>query len=159
MGLVAMACLLGLSACASTGATPSSSQASNPVGTAVQQPFQDLNLVRTDIPPVLQAADASPYERASLADCKVVTAQIAELDAQLGPDVDDKTAAGGQANSGIVSDLIQSAIGLPFRGIIRQVTGAEQRAQAWRHAVLAGMTRRAYLKGVSAERGCSQSKA
>ncbi len=148
-----------LSACASTGSTAppkqAASTADNPVGNAVQQPFKDLNLVRQELPPVLQSAQAAPYEHASLIDCGAVLAQISQLDAVLGLDVDDKSASGAQSDAGLFTDLLQGVIGLPFRGIIRRVTGAREEEQARLEAVLAGEARRAYLKGVAAERKCS----
>jgi hypothetical protein len=49
--------------------------------------------------------------------------------------------------AGLVTDAVRGATALPFRGVIRRVTGAETRDKLRARAVLAGMTRRGFLKG------------
>ena len=43
---------------------------------------------------------------------------------------------------------------LPFRGILREVTGAAENDRALRAAYTAGMVRRGFLKGLGLGRGC-----
>ena len=50
--------------------------------------------------------------------------------------------------AGMASDVI------PFRGIVRQVTGAARHDEYVQAAILAGTARRAYLKGLGEARGC-----
>lgn len=145
--------LLALGACATQPmARPGEDKG---VGRAVQQPIRDLSLIREQAPPALQKAVGAPYDRAAPASCAAVVHEIAELDDALGPDIDisakDK---GGLSATGLAADLVGGAVGLPFRGILRQMTGAEQRDRELRAAVLAGMVRRGFLKGRLAEMTC-----
>jgi len=57
--------------------------------------------------------------------------------------------AAGNAVGDAVGDLI------PFRTVVRRLTGAEENAQEMRDALKAGDVRRAYLKGLGLERGCA----
>jgi hypothetical protein len=122
---------------------------------AVEQPIRDLSLIREQAPPVLQHAVATPYDREHETSCASVIHELAELDDALGPDLQPRAKPGnGLSVGGLASDLVGGAIGLPFRGIVRQVTGAEERDRNLRAAVLAGMVRRGFLKGRLAEMTC-----
>jgi hypothetical protein len=120
------------------------------MGDPIAQPFKDLSLIREVAPEVLVQAAAAPYRPA--ADCAALRAELAELDKALGPDVDRVQA--GDGLGGLVRDLISGAVGLPFRGVVRKVSGAEARDRALKAAVLSGMVRRGYLKGASAQLRC-----
>ncbi|MFC3068362.1 hypothetical protein [Phenylobacterium soli] len=125
------------------------------MGRAVQQPMRDLSLIRDAAPPVLTRAVAEPYDREQVKTCAQVTHELAELDTALGPDLKPGDKPGsGLSIGGLAADLVGGAIGLPFRGVVRHVTGAEQRDRALRAAVLAGMVRRGFLKGRLAEMTC-----
>lgn len=136
------AALIGLGACAATVRGPSP----EPVGSAFQQPFRDLSLIRDLIPESLQRAAEAPYALQEKETCKSLSEEVAALDVALGPDLDGSKAQGDTAG-GLAGALIGGAVGLPFRGIVRRVTGAEQRDRALKAAVLAGMVRRGFLKG------------
>jgi hypothetical protein len=43
---------------------------------------------------------------------------------------------------------------IPFRGWVRKLSGAERHSRLVAEAVAAGMTRRAYLKGLGQAQGC-----
>lgn len=116
-------------------------------------PLSDLNLARDPIPRVLWEARLDPYTNDALVSCAAIRTQVANLDAVLGDDVDatpvaerDLTAAG--VAQGVVGMLI------PFRGIIREVSGANDQEFEFRQAIVAGMMRRAYLKGLGEARDC-----
>ena len=49
---------------------------------------------------------------------------------------------------------IRDAVGLPFRGVVRRLSGAEARDRELRAYVLAGIVRRAFLKGVAQAHDC-----
>ncbi len=55
-----------------------------------------------------------------------------------------------------VTNLAQRVVGsfIPFRGIIREISGASAREFEFREAIAAGLMRRAYLKGVGQGLGC-----
>lgn len=148
LGLLAACAGLLLGACATTRSLPPSSQAER-AGAAIEQPFRDLSLLQEVAPEALIRAAAAPYKPAS--DCAALRAEIVELDKVLGPDVDEPQPAAG---STLVADLIGGAIGLPFRGVVRQVTGAAARDRALRAGVLAGMARRGFLKGAASRMAC-----
>ena len=143
----------GLAACASQP-MPKPGQEDG-MSRAVQQPMRDLSLIRDRAPPALQRAVAQPYDKDEIKTCPQVIHEIAELDSTLGPDLKPGDKPGsGLSVGGLAGDLVSGAVGLPFRGILRQVTGAEQRDKELRAAVLAGMVRRGFLKGRLAEMSC-----
>jgi hypothetical protein len=43
---------------------------------------------------------------------------------------------------------------IPFRGIVREVSGAAAKERRMRAAVNAGLARRGYLRGLAATKGC-----
>lgn len=117
-------------------------------------PLRDLNIDGRDIPPVLLAAMQNPYEAAHLKTCNAIIADIAELDGVLGADYD---IADDDGNDRLSEGRIgQSVVGsfIPFRGILREVTGAASNDRTLRAAYTAGMARRAFLKGLGMGRGC-----
>jgi hypothetical protein len=126
---------------------------------AAQAPLRDLNVVRTQVPQVLVEALADPYARPKTKKCPELVASILALNDALGPDIDapaeteQSLAAKGRpmalgAAAGFASDLI------PFRGVVRQATGAAKHDEYVQQSILAGSTRRAYLKGLGEARGC-----
>lgn len=122
-------------------------------GDVVRTPFSDLNLRRGDIPPLLIAAQADPYGVAGLRKCGQLTAAIADLDAVLGDDIDLPTDGKSKLSAGRVA---QAAVGgfIPFRGLIREISGANEQDRRLLLAVQAGFARRAFLKGFGQARGC-----
>src|SRR5690606_3851558 len=52
----------------------------------------------------------------------------------------------------IAKQIVGSLI--PFRGIIREITGANRHAYDFSQAIVAGLSRRAYLKGLGHEMNC-----
>lgn len=136
-----------LAGCATTGGK-GAERRSDAVGGAVSQPFVDLGLVRGTLPEILTKASASPYGLGEPIDCAVIASEVLALDAALGPDPGVAPAD----KSGLVSDMaldaLRGAVGLPFRGVVRRISGAERRDRERAAAVVAGMVRRGYLKGV-----------
>ncbi len=118
-------------------------------------PLRDLNIDARDIPEVLLAAARDPYATAGLAKCAKVVSAIAELDMVLGADYDIAEDDGGDwiSEGRIGQSLVGSVI--PFRGILREVTGAAEADRNLREAYTAGMVRRAFLKGWGLGRGCA----
>jgi hypothetical protein len=137
----ALAAALALCGCATSG---SPTDRPNAVAGAVEQPFKDLNLVREQTPPVLEQAAKAPYVEIQPLDCDAVRAELAALDKELGPDFD----AAEHKNDDILAGALRSAMGLPFRGVVRKITGAQKRDQKREHAILSGIARRGFLKGV-----------
>lgn len=152
----------GLAGCASTGDKPPDRAPDRPhdrngsggVEGAMTRPLRDLGIMRKPIPAALASAVAAPYAPVDPASCTVLTAEIAGLDAVLGPDLDAKQAKAGGAVEEMLLDAFQGALDLPFRGALRRISGAERRDRARAAAVLAGMVRRAWLKGRAHGAGC-----
>ncbi|MBI5940230.1 MAG: hypothetical protein HY859_07375 [Caulobacterales bacterium] len=151
--IIAVALALGVTACATTGEKPARTPPGQVEG-AMNRPLTDLGIVRTTIPEALQTAVAAPYAVANPTDCPILSAEIARLDEALGPDLDSERAKSEGVASEMLLGAFQSALDLPYRGILRRLTGAEKRDRARTTAVLAGMVRRAWLKGLARNANC-----
>ena len=126
---------------------------------AMSSPLRDVNVMRTTIPDVLLAAMANPYLRPRPTNCASITAQILPLNGALGADLDDIAVdeddlieRGRETALGAVAGAASGII--PFRGWVRQLSGAERHDKLVSAAIAAGAVRRAYLKGLGESRGC-----
>ncbi|WP_140985410.1 hypothetical protein [Asticcacaulis tiandongensis] len=133
---------------------------------AVSAPLVDLNLKRKEIPPVLLRAVANTYDLGGLYQCEEMAAEVRQLDAVLGPDFDEPpapneidtyTERGGQMASKYTLDAVRGAATdiIPYRSVIRRLSGAEKHHRAYEKAVDAGHVRRAYLKGIGMHKNCA----
>ena len=117
-------------------------------------PLRDLGIDGRDIPEALRIAVENPYETARLKTCNAIIAEIAALDDVLGADYDIAEDDGRvRLSEGRIGQSIVGGL-LPFRGILREVTGAADNDRALRAAYTAGMARRGFLKGWGLGRGC-----
>lgn len=125
-------------------------------GEIASQPAKDVGIAKTKIPAVLVDAVDQPYKLPKSRTCKGYTSAISELNEALGPDFDanakknqDKfgrlAAAGGEA---VVNSLI------PFRGLVREVSGAAPAERRLAAAINAGVARRGFLRGTAQAKGC-----
>ena len=166
--------LLALSACSKPGTSQAQDSGAPPKATtppiskqlsgAATAPLNDLNLVRAKIPPALLAAQKAPYAPPLDPSCDGLAAEIRQLDAALGADLDAPSTPGGQglvergrseAGEAVVGTLRHTTEGLiPFRGWVRKLTGAERYSRQVTGAIAAGIVRRAYLKGLGLGQGC-----
>jgi hypothetical protein len=115
------------------------------VPSAAETPLRELNIVKDKPGPILEDAKANPYAHVAPSDCEAMRHQIAELDQLLGPDLDD--ANFDQRRGSILADAVHSATNLPFGNVVARLTGAAKEKADRDQAILAGYTRRAYLKG------------
>lgn len=122
---------------------------------AVASPLTDLNIVSRDIPPTLQLAQIEPYRLEGLAECPALWDEIEALDAVLGPDADAPADKDGIVNKGLKTGGSFLSGFIPFRGIVRRVSGAKAEEDRFEAAVYAGVARRSFLKGVAQGRECS----
>lgn len=126
------------------------------VADIAMQPAKDIGVKKTSIPPVLTAAEASPYSLSDASNCTQMALALSELDEVLGADytverLPEENRAGKIAEAGgraVVNSII------PFRGIVREVTGAAAADRAMASAVDAGIARRGFLRGLSTAQGC-----
>lgn len=116
-------------------------------------PMTDLNIRKDDIPQLLIDAQANPYNLAGLGRCAQLAATVGEFDAVLGDDLDLPQGAGRRVSAGRVAQSVVGSL-IPFRGIVREVSGANAQDRQVQAAIQAGLARRAFLKGVGQERGC-----
>jgi hypothetical protein len=173
--LVAVATLLGACAVpndaprtpASTGTAapePPASKTGNQLTQAATTPLADFNLVKADIPSVLQSAQKSPYAMPPDRTCQSLSTEVQALDAALGADLDTPATAsnpsliergGGAVGNAAVGAFRGAAEGVvPFRGWVRKLSGAERYSREVAAAIAAGTIRRAFLKGVGQASGC-----
>jgi hypothetical protein len=152
---------LAVSACATVGPggkIQTRSEATRETMTgAVTSPLRDLNVVRSKIPEVLLRAMADPYERPPNTRCSTLIALVQPLDQALGADLDlpqtsEDDLVSRETAYGAVASVASSAI--PFRGWVRQLSGAERHDSTVQAAITAGAVRRAYLKGLGESKGC-----
>lgn len=148
--------LLIVSACA--GSSDRAQQLSDDIVT----PVDDLNVTRKEIPQTLKQLDAV-YTAQAPDNCAVIAEEIAALSEVLGPDRDapdgpdesDADKAKDAASDAAVDAVSDVATGwLPFRGVVRRISGASAYEKRAKDAVLKGMLRRAYLKGAGQAAGC-----
>jgi hypothetical protein len=117
-------------------------------------PLRDLNIDARDIPAVLQTAATNPYAAAHLTSCNAIIADIAALDEVLGADYDIAEDDGqDRLSEGRIGQSVVGSV-IPFRGVLREMTGAAANDRALRAAYTAGMVRRGFLKGLGLGRGC-----
>lgn len=149
--LLALACAAGLAPAAASAQVMPEPDAAE----VAKTPLRDLNIDARDIPEVLQAAVRDPYASRGLAKCDALVTAIADLDMVLGADYDiaeddgEKRISEGRIGQSVVGSII------PFRGLLREATGAAENDRALRAAYTAGMARRAFLKGWGLGRGCT----
>jgi len=122
----------------------------------VSQPVRDVGVGKSKIPPPLAKAVDSPYGLEGLKTCKQLAGALEELNGVLGPDFAAGTKyhenhaaklaeAGGKT---VVNSLI------PFRGLVREVSGAAPADRRFQAAVDTGYARRGFLRGVYIQRRC-----
>lgn len=118
-----------------------------------ETPLEDVGLSKDELPEILVTAAEDPYAKRNTRSCRAIVSEIAELDNALGDDFDiagkEKTGVSGKK---VAKGLVGSII--PFRGIVREVSGAAGDKRKAEAAVRAGLARRAYLKGLGQGKGC-----
>lgn len=117
-------------------------------------PLSDLNLRRDPIPDALVRARLAPYASEGLDDCTGIREEIGNLDAVLGEDLDTAPpdAERNLSTGRLARDALTSLI--PYRGLVRELTGANEHEANFRQAIAAGLMRRAYLKGLGQAKDC-----
>ncbi|WP_176592226.1 hypothetical protein [Sphingobium sp. EM0848] len=125
-------------------------------GDIATQPARDVGLDKDRIPAILQDAVEEPYQRPPSHSCKALKTSLDELDAVLGPDF----TIGQKANenrTGKIAEAVGKTIVnsiIPFRGLVREISGAAPAERRLQAAVTAGIARRGYLRGLADARGC-----
>ncbi|WP_235524449.1 hypothetical protein [Caulobacter sp. Root655] len=120
------------------------------------QPARDVGVMKREIPPILDKARQDPYSLKGLKTCKQLAAEVTDLNAVLGPDYTvgnelKENKAGKLAEAG--GKTVVNAI-IPFRGLVRELTGAAPADRRLNAALDAGYARRGFLRGVHAKQKC-----
>jgi hypothetical protein len=175
LGFIALA----LSACAANDTDKSAAKQDTPilesgladVFDAATGPLEDLNLKRKKIPEILAKVVEDPYHVPAKLTCKTVRSELAALEPLIGPDIKAKGVQVASndsfipdipdldsiempnvqklAHDKLMSEIRSQTNILPFRSIIRRITGAEKHKKNYEEAYYAGKLRRAYLKGLA----------
>jgi hypothetical protein len=116
-------------------------------------PLTDLNIKSDEIPELLLQAQQSPYSLAGLEGCRAIIGEVDKFNVLLGDDFDLPRDMPGGTNAGAIG---KAAVGsfMPFRGLVREVSGASGRERALGVALQAGYARRGFLKGIGQRMGC-----
>lgn len=136
------------------------------LGDAALAPLEDLNLRRDAIPGLITDLK-TPYDPLPDFRCETIASEVRKLDTVLENDVDvqlklaqdniDTDPKLSERASDFALDQVSSEARsfIPFRGIIRQATGAASHAKKLQAAYDTARHRRSYLKGIGAGRGCT----
>ena len=152
--LLALAAMLAAPvAGAQTGApSPTTGQRA---GQAARQPLEDFNVAKDEIPAKLIAIQDDPYATKNMRTCYQIGSEVAELNEVLGADVDSSDEAKRKTvdsaiavGGGIIAGLV------PFRGLVREVSGANAAEKRYQRALYSGISRRSFLKGLGQAKGC-----
>lgn len=119
----------------------------------IMTPLDVLNLRSDEIPEILLAAWDNPYDNSGLDNCDAIRSNIGDLDAILGDDFDTEDPDEHELSAGRIAQKVVGSF-IPFKGLIREISGANAHERNFRLAIGAGMMRRAYLKGLGEARGC-----
>lgn len=166
MGGLILALMSG--ACASRGERAVPQTASAPVeekrrddtmdkaGEIATQPVRDIGIAKMEIPEVLAKATDNPYAMPPSRRCTGLRADYAALNEALGPDFDadvekNENKAGKIAAAG--GEMLVNSL-IPFRGLVREISGAASADRRRNAAIQAGLARRGYLRGLAVARKC-----
>jgi hypothetical protein len=149
----AMAALLLAAPAAARQAAPIGDRDPNAVDIA-KTPVTDLNIDKQQIPELLILAQQKPYDIEGLEHCSQLSEAVVQFDEVLGADLDLPQEARDRIDAGRIGKAVVNSF-IPFRGVIREVSGASEHQRMVRAAIQAGLARRGFLKGVGEARGCS----
>lgn len=125
------------------------------VGDAMQSPMRDMNLLQEKIPDVLSRAVWHPYAPPEPFDCAAMADEITALDRVLGEDIDGPAPAPGKENLALRAFVSGVHSLVPYRSLLRRISGAEKRERRALEAIAAGSIRRGYLKGLGESQHCA----
>lgn len=119
----------------------------------VTQPARDVGIEKAKISELLLEAAKDPYATAGTERCAQISAAIAALTGVIGPDFsttpnEKKPNIAALGGAAVVNSLI------PFRGIVREVSGASAQERRENAAIDAGIARRGFLRGLKLARKC-----
>ncbi|MGQ5702428.1 hypothetical protein ACUJ46_10300 [Sandaracinobacteroides sp. A072] len=122
----------------------------------VRQPFKDIGALKENPPEILLDSQRAPYSLNGIRTCRDVRLAIGQLDEVLGPDVDATDERGDPLPGRLAEAGARSVVNslIPFRGLVREATGAAESDRRFRTMVAAATARRGFLKGYAQGRAC-----
>jgi len=125
-------------------------------GHIASQPARDVGAQKVEIPPAVQLAAAAPYSLSGLRTCAQLGRAIFALNEVLGPDyggaVTVRENRAGKLAEASGKTVVNAFI--PFRGLVREVSGAAPAERRLDAAIKAAIARRGFLRGVATARKC-----
>ncbi|MFQ3595510.1 MAG: hypothetical protein SNJ63_05305 [Sphingomonadaceae bacterium] len=120
------------------------------------QPGRDFGIVPTRVPELLERLLENPYDREGTRTCAELRQGIAQLTALIGPDYGDPLPEGESRESQLAKTGLRAGMSsiVPFRGLIREATGAAAADRRRQAAIQAAFARRGYLRGLAHQRKC-----
>lgn len=120
------------------------------------QPGRDVGVMKRDMPVILEQALADPYSLKGLRTCVQLAGEVRKLNEALGPDYivgnEVKESRAGKLAEAGGRTVINSII--PFRGLVREISGAAPAERRLNAALDAGLARRGFLRGVHYKQRC-----
>ena len=134
-------------------ALPATTASGQSAGHIVSQPARDVGLEKTKIPPLLVKVSENPYTTEGTGSCAQLSSSIAALTRIIGPDFSSSPAANKNNMAKIGGAAVVNSL-IPFRGIVRAVSGASAAEQRKNAAIDAVVARRGFLRGLQVARKC-----
>ena len=119
----------------------------------VSQPARDVGLEKIKVPPLLEKVSENPYTLDGTGSCSALSSSIAALTRIVGPDYSSSAARNKANMAGIGGTAVVNSL-IPFRGLVRAVSGASAADRRRAAAVDAGVARRGFLHGMQIARKC-----
>ncbi len=125
-------------------------------GKIAARPVHDVGIDNKKVPPVLARAQQAPYSMQGAGNCAQIGASLRALNAVLGPDFGTATAVSGNSAGKIAKVAGEAVVDsvIPFRGLVREVSGAAAAQRKMQAATYAGLARRGFLRGLARAKGC-----
>ena len=134
-------------------ALPVAGASGQSTGHIVTQPARDIGLEKTKIPPLLVTVSENPYTTEGTGSCAQIASSIAALNRIIGPDFSSSPAKNKENMAKMGGEAVVNSL-IPFRGIVREVSGASAAERRKTAAIDAGIARRGFLRGLQVARRC-----
>lgn len=159
LGVLAMGSALAVSpAMAQNQAAEKDKKTEDKAMDIASQPVEDVGLSKKEIPPALKEIVKNPYNLKNINTCSEIIDAVTKVDNALGPDFDapKKEKSKSEKREDTATSVAGSVVNgiIPFRGLVRKISGAEDREKRYNQAVYAGVVRRSFLKGIGLQKRC-----
>jgi hypothetical protein len=111
-----------------------------------------VGLTGADVPQLLKDIKADPYKQPGQPICDTVPLEIQQITDLIGPDLNTQATADDKSLASRGADVARGLV--PYRGVVRFVTGANKKDEELREAIMAGYARRGFLRGIQLNLKC-----